>query len=73
MSELPEIGSVVHATVDDSVACLPLYVHGHMTPTHLELADVPPSTDPAAPQRAQTVFAVTSDDREPGTWHPVCD
>jgi hypothetical protein len=71
MPDLPEIGSTVHF-VGQEPGCQELIVHSHMTPTHLELADVPPSSDPAAPQRTRTAFAVASDDHEPGTWHPAC-
>jgi hypothetical protein len=71
MVDLPEIGSQAHFVEPDG-SCVSLFVHSHMTATHLELADVPPSSDPAAPQRTRTVFAVPSDGREPGTWHTDC-
>jgi hypothetical protein len=71
MADLPEIGASVHY-VGDEPGCVELVVHSHMTPTHLELADTLPSTDPTAPQRSRTAFAVASDTREPGTWHAPC-
>lgn len=72
MPDLPDIGTTVHATIADA-ECLPLYVHAHMTPTHLALADVPPSVERDAPQPTRTLFAVASDTREPGTWHTAHD
>jgi hypothetical protein len=73
MSDLPAIGSTVHAVTDESGTCVPLIVHAHMTPTHLALADTPPSSSPEAPRPTRTWFAVLSDSRENGTWHPACD